>query len=207
MRLDPTDTGIREGLSYALKSRNPLYGLLMRLSLWLNAQPKALRWGFLLLPFILTRLLRPFEGQTWAEVLLVVVVAFVLLSWTLEPLMNLVLLCTRDRHLLTRAARLATYRFVGFGGAAVAVAVLGTAGGPPRLLGLAFGLGLWAMAVGSAHTIATKPRRILVTASWVAGAVAVLAFAATLAGVSGAVPAVALVFLSGIAATWFAVLS
>jgi hypothetical protein len=63
------------------------------------------------------------------------------------------------------------------------------------------------MAVGSAHTIATKPRRILVTASWVAGAVAVLAFAATLAGVSGAVPAVALVFLSGIAATWFAVLS
>lgn len=207
MRLDPTDTGIREGLSVALKSRNPLYGLLLRMSLWLNAQPKALRWGFLLLPFILTRLLRPFEEQTWARVLLVLVVALVLLSWTLEPLMNLVLLCTRDRHLLNRAARLATFAFVGFGGAALVVAVLGTAGGPSRLLGLAFGLGLWAMAVGSAHTIGAKPRRILLTASWVAAAVAVFAFAATLGGSGGAAAAVGMVFLSGIAATWFTVLS
>ncbi|CAL9566876.1 hypothetical protein SUDANB95_04712 [Actinosynnema sp. ALI-1.44] len=207
MRLDPTDAGIREGLSVALKSRNPLYGLLLRLSLWLNAQPKALRWGFLLLPFVLTRLLRPFDGQTWALVLLVLVVALVLLSWTLEPLMNLVLLCTRDRHLLRRAARQATYGFVGLGGAAIAVAVVGTAGGPPRLLGLAFGLGLWAMAVGSAHTIGAKPRRVLVTASWVAAAVAVFAFAGTLAGLGGAVPAVTVLFLGGIAATWFTVLS
>lgn len=202
LRLDPTNAHTREGLAVALKSRNPLYGLLLRYSTWLDSVPKGVRVGVLLLPFILTRLLRPYEGQTWATVLLIVVVAFVLLTWTLEPLMNCVLLLSKDRHLLARPARLATYGFLAFAGGAVACVVYGLANGPAQLLPLAFGLGVWAMVVGSAHTVRADWHKGLVAAGAAAGALAAFATVATIAGLSGAATAVLVLLLSGIAALW-----
>jgi tetratricopeptide (TPR) repeat protein len=207
LRLDPTDDGAREGLSYAIKSRNPLYGLLLRFNLWLDSVPKAVRWGVILLPLILSRVLRPFEGQTWATVLLVVVVALALLSWTLEPVMNCVLLLSRDRHLLSRPARLATYAFLAFAGAAVACAAFSMVTGPQQLLALAFGLALWAMATGSAHHVRPRLRKPLVIAAAVAVAVAAVGVPAVIAGAGGATVAVAIVLLGGIAATWFTILA
>ncbi|WP_170191859.1 tetratricopeptide repeat protein [Saccharothrix syringae] len=207
LHLDPTDRHAREGLSLALKSRNPLYLALLRFNLWLNSVPTGVRVAVALLPFLLTRFLKPFSGQAWATALVVVVIGLVVLSWTLEPLMNCVLLLGRDRHLLGRAARRATFTFLGFAAAAITAVVLATAGGPGQLVGLAFGLGLWAMATGSGHTVREDRRGLLNVGSAVAAVLGATAFAAILAGAPGATLAVGLVLLGGVVATWVTVLS
>jgi tetratricopeptide (TPR) repeat protein len=203
LRLDPTDTHSREGLSMALKTRNPLYAWLLRFSLWLDRLPRVARIGVLLAPFVLTRVLRPVEDQLWAKILIIVVTALVLLSWTLEPLMNCVLLLGRDRRLLTVEAKRATYGFLAFLAGGVVCAVVSQNTGPAQLLPIAFGLGLWAMATGSTHLISAGHRRIV----WFGAAAAVLlgamAVVALLVGAPGATFAVALVLISGIAAVWF----
>lgn len=203
LRLSPTDTGAREGLSLSLKSRNPLYGLLLRYSMWLQAQPRVLRIGMVVLPMILIRLLRPFEGQLWATVLLGLVIASVVLSWSLEPLMNTVLLLSRDRHVLGRPERLATYAFLGFVGAGIAVLAVGMTASIPIFTGLALGLGLWAMAIGSAHTVRAGRVKVLTVGAGIAAALGAVAFTGTLAGVGGLAVAVTAVLLGGIAALWF----
>jgi len=202
LRLDPTDPNTRQALTYALKSRNPLYGALLRFDLWLSSLPKPLRVGFLFLPLLLTRVLRPFEGQAWATVLLVLVVAFVVLTWTLEPLMNCVLLLGADRHLLTRPARLATFAFLGFAAAAVACAVFASTVGPQQLMAVALGLTLWAMVTGSAHNLDEGPRTPLTIVAGVAAGLALLAVVATVTGAPGATVPIALVVISGFATMW-----
>ncbi|PUB31960.1 tetratricopeptide repeat protein [Promicromonospora sp. AC04] len=203
LRLSPTDSGARDGLAVSLKSRNPLYGLLLRYSMWLQAQPKALRLGMVILPLVLTRLLRPFDDQPWATALLVLVLAYVVLSWSLEPLMNTVLLLSRDRHVLGRPERLATYAFLGFAGAGLAVLTVGLAGGFSLFQTLALGLGLWAMSIGSAHTVRAGRVKVLTIGAGVAAVLATVAFAGTLAGVGGLGVAVMTVLLGGIASLWF----
>ncbi|WP_275002438.1 tetratricopeptide repeat protein [Promicromonospora iranensis] len=203
LRLSPTDSGAREGLAFSLKSRNPLYGLLLRYSMWLQSQPKALRLGMVFLPLILIRLLRPFEDQMWATALIGLVVAYVVLGWSLEPLMNTVLLLSRDRHVVGRPERLATYAFLGFAGAAVAVLTVGLVGGLPLFQTLALGLGLWAMSLGSAHTVKAGRVKVLTIGAGLAAVLSSVAFVGTVAGVGGLGIAVMAVLLGGIAALWF----
>ncbi|MCP2262736.1 tetratricopeptide repeat protein [Promicromonospora thailandica] len=203
LRLEPTDSGARQGLSLSLKSRNPLYGLLLRYSMWLQAQPKGLRIGMAFAPMILIRVLRPFEGQLWAGVLLGLVIASVVLSWSLEPLMNTVLLLSRDRHVLGRPERLATYSYLGFAGAGIAVLVVGLTASIPFFSTLAIGLGLWAMATGSAHLVRPGLVRVLIIGAGVAAVLAAVAFGGTLAGVAGLAVAALVVLLGGVAALWF----
>ncbi|GAA1295736.1 hypothetical protein GCM10009634_50640 [Saccharothrix xinjiangensis] len=161
----------------------------------------------LLVPFLLTRFLRPFDDQAWARVLIIAVVGLVVLSWTLEPLMNCVLLLSRDRHLVSRPARRATFLFLGFAVAAATVAVLARTGDLPGLLLLAFGLGLWAMASGSTHNVHGGRRKVLLVGTAAAASLGALAVAATLAGAPGASSAVTLVLISGVVATWISVFS
>jgi tetratricopeptide (TPR) repeat protein len=203
LRLDPTDTHSREGLAIALKTRNPLYGWLLRFGLWLDTLPKWVRVAVLLAPFILTRVLRPAEDQTWAKVLIIVVAALALLSWTLEPLMNCVLLLSRDRHLLGRDARQATYLFLAFLAAGVACAVYSQVNGPAQLVAVAFGFGLWAMATGSTHLLEPGTRKVVRYGAVAAVVIGAMAVTAILAAAPGATFAVAIVLLSGIAAVWF----
>ncbi|SDI20464.1 Tetratricopeptide repeat-containing protein [Actinokineospora alba] len=207
LRLDPTDKGAREGLSLALKTRNPLYGQLLRFQLWLGTLPKGVRIAVLIAPFILSRVLRPYNGQTWATVVLGVSIGLVVLSWTLEPIMNCVLLLSRDRHVVDRPARVATYGFLAFAAAAIACAVISTTSGPTGLLGLTFALGLWAMATGLTHTVSPGMRKIVLIGAAVATALAALGVAALVAGAPGAGVAVALVLFSGVAATWVTALA
>lgn len=132
----------------------------------------------------------------------VVVIALVVLSWTLEPLMNSVLLLSRDRHLLGAAARRATYAFLAFAAAAAACVVFGMTTGPHQLLLFALGLALWAMATGSGHTVRPGVRRQLATASAVAAVVAAVGITVTVAGIGGAVIAMLIVLIGGVVALW-----
>ncbi|HEX6355586.1 tetratricopeptide repeat protein [Actinophytocola sp.] len=205
LRLDPTDVHSRDGLSLALKTRNPLYGWLLRFSLWLDSLPKVARIAVLVAPLVLTRVLRPAEDQLWAQVLIIVVAALALLSWTLEPLMNCVLLLGRDRNLLSRDAKLATYTFAAFLAAAVACAVYGQINGPGQLMAIAFGFGLWAMATGSTHLLEEGPKKLVrfgAVAAVVIGGMAIAAVLAGASGASGATVAVALLFLGAVVSLW-----
>ncbi len=207
LRLDPTDSYSRDGLSTALKTRNPLYGALLRFGLWLDTLPKGVRIAVLIAPFVLTRVLRPFEDQAWAMVLIIVVTALALLSWTLEPVMNCVLLLTKDRRLLTTDAKRATYAFLAFVAAAVACVVTGQVSGPGQLTAVAFGFGLWAMVTGSAHLLDPGPRKVAVVGGVAAAVVGAMAVAAVLVAAPGAGVAVAVLLISGVAALWFTAFS
>ena len=140
LRLDPTDPDYREGLATAMKSRNPLYGLLIRISDWMDGLPSGARWLVLLAPYLATRFLRPFDHEIWAQVLIALVVALALLSWTLEPLMNTVLLCSSyARNLLPRRTKLATYAFLAYVASAIAAAAVGMMRDSDSAFVLAFG--------------------------------------------------------------------
>lgn len=203
LRLDPTDSYSRDGLSTSLKSRNPLYGALLRFSVWLESLPKWVRIAVLVAPLVLTRVLRPFDDQLWAMVLIVAVAVLALLSWTLEPLMNVVLLLGRDRHVVNRDARRATYLFLAFLACAAACAVLSQVTGPAQLLPVAIGFGFWAMATGSGHLLEPGQRKIVGYGAVAAAVLGAMAIAAVLAAAPGATVVVAIVLLSGVAALWF----
>lgn len=203
LRLDPTDPYSRDGLSTALKSRNPLYGWLLRFGFWLDSLPKGVRIAVLLAPLVVSRVLRPFEDQLWAMVLIVVVAVAALLSWTLEPVMNVVLLLGGDRHLVTRDARRATYLFLAFLAAGVACAVVGQVSGPAQLVAVGFGFGFWAMATGSTHLQSPGARKVVLGGAVAAVAVGAMAIAAVAVAAPGATVAVMVLLLGGIAALWY----
>lgn len=203
LRLDPTDPGHRHALAMAMKARNPLYALLYRVADWQSGLPSGTRYAFILGPFLLSRLLRPFDDHLWARVLLAVVIAVVLLSWTLEPLMNAVLLCSSfARGLLPRETRLATGAFLAYLVAGVGCVAAGLASGRGEPLFLAFGLGLWAMSAGQAHLVRPRLRKLTAALQSLAALVAVAAV--LLLAVTGSPGVVALVVvLGGVAMLWF----
>ncbi|MDF8264459.1 tetratricopeptide repeat protein [Luteipulveratus flavus] len=198
VRLDPVDETNREGLALALKSRNPLYGQLLRYSGWLDGLPAAARWGILLAPLFLTRLLEPFDHQTWARVVIGLVIVLVALTWTLEPLMNTVLLCgRRSRALLPRTTRLTTVAFLVFLALGVGCAVAQAVEGQGSYAFATVGCALWAFAAGSAHLVAPRRQRVAIALVG-AGALLAVVAVATLAS-----PVLVVLFLTGGAMLWF----
>lgn len=204
LRLDPTDPGYREDLAVAMKSRNPLYGLLLRFADWQAGLPSGARWLVLLAPYLATRILRPFIDHWWAQSLLLPLVLLVVLTWALEPVMNTVLLCSSyARNLLPRATKVATSAFLAYAVAAVTAVVVGLRAPSDSALLLALALGLWAMSVGQAHLV-TGRRRKLTRSVHGAGAVLAVAATSTLAlGVAAADPLILALLLSGVAMLWF----
>lgn len=160
MRLDPQSQAGREQLAVALKTRNPLYGALLRFGLWMETLPEGARLAILFAPLIANRVLRSFEDQLWAKVLLAVLIGFVALTWALEPLMNLTLMVTRfGRSLMPRAMQLATLGFLAYLVAALAALGRWFASHHESLLLLAVALLMWGLVTGQAHSYVDKRRR------------------------------------------------
>lgn len=208
LRLDPTDPEYRQGLATAMKSRNPLYGLLLRLGDWQSGLPSGTRWLVLLAPFLATRVLGPFDNYLWAQVLLVLIFAVVLLMWALEPLMNTVLLCSSyARNLLPRDAKLATCAFLAYAGLALTTATAGLTTKSDQALAFAFGLGLWSVTAGQVHLVRGSLRKVAFGLQSAGALLAVSTASAVALGASAAGPLTGLVVLSGIAMIWFTALA
>lgn len=204
LRLDPSDVGYREGLGLAMKTRNPLYGWLLAYGHWLNGLPGGVRFGFLIAPYLLTKVLRPFDDQLWARVAVIVVIAFVALTWTLEPVMNVVLLCgRRTRTLVPRDARLAAFAFLAYAVGALTAVTVGLTNHSERALVLALGMALWSVSAGMTHTVGRSRRRVAIGLQCAGGVLTIAAVAAALTG-SGAAPGLSgVLVVTGAAMTWF----
>lgn len=203
LRLDPTDEHHRQVLAVAMKARNPLYALLYRLYDWQAGLPSGARYGFILAPFVANRLLRPFSDHLWARVLLIAVAAFVVVTWTLEPLMNAVLLCSRfGRALLSRPATVATCAFLAYLAAALGCVAAHFVTGRGEPLLLAFALAVWSVTAGQAHTVRPRMRKAVVVLQGLGAlfsGAALLLFAST----GSAVPLLLPLLLGGVAMLWF----
>jgi tetratricopeptide (TPR) repeat protein len=156
LAMDPSLSWAKEGLATALKARNPVYALLLRFFLWFGRlQPRTrtliLIGGFLGYHVLRrTAVLHP-ELRPLIVPVLVVYVAFVVLSWLADPLMNLLLMARAEgRRLLEPDQR----RSAVLVGCCLALgAVLGIAGGvsgQARLALAGVGVGLASFAVAAA---------------------------------------------------------
>lgn len=100
LRLDPQLEWARSGLVEALKARYPLYGLLLRYTLWMSRLSRRTQWGVLIAGYLGVRFLRGLAATSPALALviyplIVVYALFAFLTWTAEPLFNLLLRLNR----------------------------------------------------------------------------------------------------------------
>lgn len=139
LRLDPNYDHARHGLVEALKARYLLYRWLLQFFLWMSTLPPRVRGGLIIGAFIIVRVLRSMARQNPSITPFVVPVVsvygiFVLLTWIVDPLFNLLLQCNRyGRYALSKAQRRGSSVF----GALLLGAVLSV------ICGMVTGLGLF----------------------------------------------------------------
>jgi tetratricopeptide (TPR) repeat protein len=206
LRLDPTDESARIGLVESLKARNPVYGAMIRFFLWQSRLPSGAQTAIALSPLIVTGVIRSLglRDEPVGLAIILAVVLVVIVTWSAEPLMNLVLLATREGAiLLDERSRMAALLFLGFVLAAVGSVVAAFLGAPPVLYGLAIGFTLFALGIGSSHHLEGLRRRFVQVAAvalpvWAALAIAV----ALLASQDAANVVAAPILLVGVATLW-----
>ncbi|GAB3074965.1 tetratricopeptide repeat protein [Pedococcus soli] len=204
LRLDPSDAEYRDGLALSMKTRNPLYGWLLRFSEWQRGLPGGARWALLFAPYLATRILGPLNDHLWARVALILVVAVVVLTWTLEPIMNTVLLCSRfARNLLPRDAKYATYAFLAYVTGALVCVAVNLATHSERALTLALGMAVWSVSAGQTHTVGLRRRTLALVFQGIGALLTVAAVATALAGVGAAAPLSGILVVTGVAMLWF----
>jgi tetratricopeptide (TPR) repeat protein len=96
LRLDPTNEWARAGLVEALKARNIVYGLMLRYFLWMSKLSAGVQFGVIIGGYILNRILTAAaktnpELAPWVLPLRILYLTFALLTWTADPLFNLLL--------------------------------------------------------------------------------------------------------------------
>ena len=98
LRLDPNLEWAREGIVEALKARNWLYRQMLGYFLWMRRRSRRAQWGVLLGLLFAQRVLKSAVPPALAplgEVLFWCLIAFVFLTWTADPLFNLLLRLNR----------------------------------------------------------------------------------------------------------------
>ncbi len=138
LRLDPENEWARQGTVEALKARYFTYSLLLKYFLWMSRLSSQMQWGVIMGGYFGMRLLRGLssarpELQPYLFPVQILYLIFVFLTWTAEPLFNLLLRLNRfGRLVLSEEERLASTCV----GAFVGLSVLCLAGAlaDPRLL-------------------------------------------------------------------------
>lgn len=111
LRLEPDLEFARRGMLEALKARNPIYRVMLAYFLWMGRQSSRIQWAFIIFTIVVVRIVRqaamanPSLGLVlWP--LVVLFYAFIYLSWTAQPVFNLLLRFDRfGRYVLSREER------------------------------------------------------------------------------------------------------
>ena len=122
LRLDPELEYARRGMLEALRARNPVYRAMLAYFLWMSRHGAQFQWGIvvgtLLFSQFIGQVLRRTGGAWWAMTVAIVFYVFIYLTWTAQPLFNLLLHFDRfGGYVLSRDEKHATRWF---GGAFVA---------------------------------------------------------------------------------------
>jgi tetratricopeptide (TPR) repeat protein len=108
LRLEPGLDFARAGIVEAMKARNPIYGVMLRYFLFMGRLSRRAQWAIILGLYFGQRALAGLAQQDpawkpWVTPILVVYVAFAVLTWLAGPLFNLLLRLDRfGRHALSR---------------------------------------------------------------------------------------------------------
>ena len=166
LRLDPTMDLARQGVLMALKARNPVYGLLLRYSLWMSRVSARVGFAVILGAFLVAQFLGPY---IWAYLIVVLV------TWTADPVANLVLRLHPYGRLLLDREQVVSSNW--FGACLLAAGVLwagGLAAGSAALRAAGFGLLLLTMPLSAVWRCAEGwPRAVM--ASWTIGCLVLIA--------------------------------
>lgn len=134
LRLDPGNEWARQGIIEALKARNFVYAWLLKYFLWMGRLSTNMQWGVILVGYFGMRGLHALEKSNPALApyilpIQVLYLLFVFLTWTADPLFNLLLRMNKfGRMVLNREETLASNWVGAFVGAALACLALGVAG-------------------------------------------------------------------------------
>ncbi len=130
LRLNPGLEYAREGMLEALKARNPVYRVMLAYYLWIGRQSGWIQTAFIIGVFfggrIIDNLSESFPGLHWLFTpLMVLFVLFIYLSWTAQPLFNLMLRLDRfGRHVLSGDQRIGSTLFGIVFGALIAAVIV-----------------------------------------------------------------------------------
>ncbi|HKS36788.1 MAG TPA: tetratricopeptide repeat protein [Verrucomicrobiae bacterium] len=117
LRLDPGNEWARHGIVEALKARNVIYGLMLRYFLWMSKLSPAAQWGVILGGYFLNRMLGTAAKSSpdlapWLLPVRILFFGAVVLTWTADPLFNLLLRVNRfGRLALSREQMVASTWF------------------------------------------------------------------------------------------------
>ena len=141
MRLDPENEWARQGIIEALKAQNFLYAWMLKYFLWMSRLSENMQWAVILGAFFGMRILRATANanpqlQPYVLPIQVVYLIFVFLTWTANPLFNLLLRLNKFGRMVLNDEEIVASNWVGgFVGIALIFLAAGLAGYKDFLLG------------------------------------------------------------------------
>ena len=118
LRLDPENEWARAGIVEALKARNPVYAVMLRYFLWMSKLSRQAQWGVVIGGYFANRLLTQAARSDpdlapWLLPFRVLYVTFVVLTWTAEPVFNLLLRLNRFGRLALSREQIVESNWIG----------------------------------------------------------------------------------------------
>jgi tetratricopeptide (TPR) repeat protein len=131
LRLNPENEWARQGTIEALKARHLTYSLMLKYFLWMSRLSSQMQWGIVLAGYFGSKLLRGIAAQYPATAIfiypiIILYVCFVFLTWTADPLFNLLLRLNKFGRMVLNREEIVASNWVGaFVGAALLCLALG----------------------------------------------------------------------------------
>lgn len=118
LRLNPESDSARAGIVEALKSRNPIYRLMLGYFLWISRLSRRAQWGVVIGGYVGYQFLCGLAQTSpdlavWIQPLLWLYLAFVLLTWLGVPVFNLLLRLNRFGRLALSRDQIVASNWVG----------------------------------------------------------------------------------------------
>lgn len=118
LRLDPENEWARQGTVEALKAQHLTYSLMLKYFLWMNRLSSRMQWGVILGGYFGMKLLGGLAKSNpsfapWVLPIQILYILFVFLSWTADPLFNLVLRLNKFGRLVLSKKEIVASNWVG----------------------------------------------------------------------------------------------
>jgi len=130
LRLDPGNDWARAGVVEALKARHFIYAWMLRYFLWMSRLSTGAQWGIILGGYFGNRILASVakanpDLSPWITPIRIVYITFAVLTWTADPIFNLLLRLNRFGRLALSREQVIASNWIG---ACLLLAIIGLAG-------------------------------------------------------------------------------